>query len=163
MHNPSVVPGWLTLLGFGAVYLWVWWRQVKTKSTWTAYNTVTLFAFTWAVFLLWSKGWSPQWQQVLVPLMLLVQPDPRGVLLALLLAAVSFLEWPVLLSRGWAWGYWLTIPLRTLLIVGWGLGVGQKLWATDDAPSGRPTSGRPISERPTSGRQPAQPEGGVNQ
>jgi hypothetical protein len=42
------------------------------------------------------------------------------VLLALALAAVSFLEWPVLLSRGLAWGYGLTISLRTVLILAWG-------------------------------------------
>ena len=126
VHHPAVVPGWLTLIGFGVIYLWVW--QKQSTDSLTDRGAVALFAFTWAIFVLWSKGWSPQWQQMLVPLILLTIPDRQGALLALLLAALSFLEWPVLLARGWAWGYWLTIPLRTLLFAGWAIALGRICW-----------------------------------
>ncbi|MCC7359361.1 MAG: DUF2029 domain-containing protein [Anaerolineales bacterium] len=130
-HAPSRAPGWLTLgvfgVPFGAVWLRVW-RRARRSGGLSDAQLVALFAFTWAVFVLWSKGWSPQWQQMLVPLILLVQPNRQGLLLALALAAVSFLEWPILLARGLAWGYWITVPLRTLLFVGWAVELGAGLW-----------------------------------
>jgi hypothetical protein len=72
---------------------------------------------------------------MLVPLILLAYPDARGVLLALLLGAVSFLEWPVLLSRGLAWGYWITVPVRTALIVGWAVALARELLVRSPAVS----------------------------
>ena len=130
-HAPSRVPGWLTLALFGAVYGLVWLRvrgRAQHGDGLSDQQIVALFAFTWAVFVLWSKGWSPQWQQMLVPLILLVEPNRQGLLLALVLAAVSFLEWPILLSRGMAWGYYLTVPLRSLLLVAWAAELGVGLW-----------------------------------
>jgi len=127
-HAPSRVPGWLSAAAFGALYLAVWGRVRRAGPAGISdQRLVALFAFTWAIFVLWSKGWSPQWQQMLVPLILLVQPNRQGLLLALVLAAVSFLEWPILLSRGLAWGYWVTIPLRTVVIAAWAAELGQGL------------------------------------
>jgi hypothetical protein len=138
VHNPARVPGWVTLLALAPLYGWVWRRAGAGAAEggaegrrWTA-----LLGFTWALFLLWSKGWSPQWQHMLVPLFLLIHPNREGVLLALVLAAVSFLEWPVLLSRGLASGYLLTIPLRTGLFVVWGATLGARL-------AGREAAGAP--------------------
>ncbi len=127
LHQPSRVPGVLTLLVAAGVYGAVWLAARRGNQVWDDRKTVALVAFTWTVFLLWSKGWSPQWQHILVPLILLTIPNRTGVLVALLLAAVSFLEWPVLLSRGAAWGYWLTIPLRSALILGWGVAMVRDL------------------------------------
>jgi hypothetical protein len=131
LHNPARVPGWVSLGLAGAVYGAVWAGALRRRppASWTPRATLLLVAFTWAIFVLWSKGWSPQWQQMLVPLILLVYPDARGVLLALLLGAVSFLEWPVLLSRGLAWGYWITVPLRTALVAGWAVALARELLA----------------------------------
>ncbi|MEP7358550.1 MAG: hypothetical protein ABI847_14980, partial [Anaerolineales bacterium] len=136
LHRPARVPGWVSLGLAGAVYGAVWLAALRRRppASWTPRATLLLFSFTWAIFVLWSKGWSPQWQQMLVPLILLVYPDPRGVLLALLLAAVSFLEWPVLLSHGWAWAYWITVPVRTLLIGGWAVALARELLRPASAP-----------------------------
>lgn len=128
LNRPSRVPGVLTLLAAGGVLGLVWLQSWRQGQPWTDQQTIQLLAFTWTVFLLWSKGWSPQWQQMLVPLILLTLPNRSGLMLALVLAAVSFLEWPVLLSRGLAWGYWLTIPLRTVLVLAWGAGLARELW-----------------------------------
>ncbi len=127
LHQPSRLPGWLTLALAAAAFGVVWLRSLRSGKAWSDQQAVLLLAFTWAVFVLWSKGWSPQWQQMLVPLILLTIPNRTGVLFALLLAGVSFLEWPVLLSRGLFWGYWLTIPLRTLLIGGWAVALALAL------------------------------------
>jgi len=67
--------------------------------------------------LLWSKGWSPQWQTLLFPLVLLALPLRRGVLFILVLSFVNLAEWPVLLSRGLNQWLYLTVPLRTGLFV----------------------------------------------
>ena len=40
-----------------------------------------------------------------------------AVLMTIILILVNLLEWPVLLSRGYQWGMWLTIPLRTLVML----------------------------------------------
>lgn len=130
LHNPARIPSWVSLGLAGAIFGAVWFGLLRrSPARWTRRDTVLLFGFTWAVFLLWSKGWSPQWQQMLVPLILLLQPNRQGMLLALVLAGVSFLEWPVLLSRGLTWGYWITIPLRTALIAGWASGLARELFA----------------------------------
>jgi hypothetical protein len=129
LHRPARVPGWLSLGLAGVVFGAVWLGALRRRppAGWTPRATLLMAAFTWAIFVLWSKGWSPQWQQMLVPLILLLYPNPRGVLLAVLLAGVSFLEWPVLLSRGLAWGYWITVPIRTALIAGWAIALAREL------------------------------------
>jgi hypothetical protein len=135
VNKPSLVPVWLTLAaaaGIGLPFFLITRRRlaairVEECGAETRRQAVVFFAFTWAVFLLWSKGWSPQWQQMLVPLILLVHPHRTGALFALLLAAVSFLEWPVLLSRGLADASVWTILLRTGLIAGWAASLGGML------------------------------------
>jgi hypothetical protein len=126
-HQPGRVPGLLSLLVTAVLFGLVWLQTRRSASRWTDQQTVQFFAFTWALFLLWSKGWSPQWQQMILPLVLLTLPSRAGLLLALLLSAVCFLEWPVLLSRGLASLYPLTIGLRTALILGWAVGLGRTL------------------------------------
>jgi len=73
--------------------------------------------FGFALFFLWSPGWSPQWVLYILPLILLVLQERQALLLAASLVLVNLLEWPVLLSRGAFEGLWLTIPLRTMLFV----------------------------------------------
>ncbi len=64
-----------------------------------------------------SPGWSPQWLAYLVPLVLLCLPHPRGTLYVVALTAVVILEWPVLLSRGRFDLLWLTVTIRTVVLV----------------------------------------------
>ncbi len=95
IYNPSVVPGWLTLLVFGVLFLFVFSRKVDRT------NPHQLLVFTGIVlmlFLLWSKGWSPQWATLVIPIWLLVYPNWRGLLLTLVLTFVGLLDWPLTLS-----------------------------------------------------------------
>jgi hypothetical protein len=95
IYNPSVVPGWLTLLVFGVLFLFVFSRKVDRA------NPRQLLVFTGIVlmlFLLWSKGWSPQWATLVIPIWLLVYPNWRGLLLTLVLTFVGLLDWPLTLS-----------------------------------------------------------------
>ena len=95
--NPARVPTWLTMLLFGGLYLWLWWRTARPGE---ARQVFRLAALTVVVFFLWSRGWSPQWLGTLTPLMLLCLPSERSVLYLVVLTFINIAEWPVLLSRG---------------------------------------------------------------
>jgi hypothetical protein len=124
LGNPPRIPTWLTLAAFGLLYAYLFFdRGPRTedrrpeRTVLGPRSSVAFTGLTWCIFLLWSRGWSPQWQMLILPFILLALPLQRAVLFSLVLGFVNFLEWPVLLSRGWFWSLWLTVPLRTLLIV----------------------------------------------
>lgn len=129
LGNPPRLPPWLTLAAFGALYLYLFFDGGRRREDGLTPSLIekgskgrgpsSIIAFTgltWCLFFLWSRGWSPQWQMLVLPFVLLGLPLGRAVLFSLALSFVNFLEWPVLLSRGWFWSLWLTVPLRTLLI-----------------------------------------------
>jgi hypothetical protein len=113
LGNPSRLPAWVTLPAFGLLYLWLFTRPLRREPR----AMVAWLGVTWCVFLLWSKGWSPQWTMYLLPLILLVFPGYQGVLAALALSLITLLEWPLLITRGMWWGLFITAPLRTLFII----------------------------------------------
>ncbi len=117
MGNPARIPSWAALLVFGAIGLVAMIKMPRGGPR----EQVGVLCLAWMLFLLWSPGWSPQWVLYLVPLILLALPYPRNALLGLGLVAVSILEWPILLSRGVFTGLYLTISLRTILLVSAGL------------------------------------------
>jgi len=117
MGNPGRMPSWLTLIPFAGLGLVA---LVKIPRG-GAREHVAFLGVTWALFLLWSPGWSPQWVLYLLPLMLLVFPLSRGVLLSLALAIVSLLEWPILLSRGDFESLYLIVPVRTMMVAAMGV------------------------------------------
>ncbi len=119
LYNPSRLPTWLTLIPFALVGGFLFTRPPVRGEA----DGPIFMALTFVLFFLWSKGWSPQWQAFLIPLLLLALPLRRAVLFVLTLGFVNLLEWPVMLSRGlWEW-LPLTIAVRTLIFVllGWEL------------------------------------------
>lgn len=119
LHNSSRVPAWLTLIPFGLLGLFLFTRPVLRDS-----DDPFIFAgLTFTIFFLWAKGWSPQWQLFLVPLLLLSLPLQRAVLFVLVLGFINLLEWPILLSRGLTELLPLTIVARTIVLalLGWEL------------------------------------------
>ena len=113
LHNPSRIPWFITMLLFALIYLYLFSRPIDTgnKGALLSFTGMTL-----CLFFLWSKGWSPQWQVMLIPLILLVFPNGHGVLYCLVLGFVNFLEWPVILSRGLTQLLPLTVVTRTLVL-----------------------------------------------
>jgi hypothetical protein len=109
--NPAKLPSWLTLIPFAALGGWLFGR-VKVNSERSA---IAFMGLTWCIFLIWSPGYSPQWVLYLLPIILLALPPRQGLLYVIILTMVNVLEWPVMLSRGYNWGLWLTIILRTIL------------------------------------------------
>jgi hypothetical protein len=114
LHNPSRIPWFITVPLFGLIYLYLFSRPMDTRDK----RVVLSFTgMTLCLFFLWSKGWSPQWQVMLIPLILLVFPNGRGMLYCLVLGFVNFLEWPIILSRSLNRLLIVTVPLRTLLVL----------------------------------------------
>jgi hypothetical protein len=107
------VSPWLTLAPFVIFGLWTFLRTRINNPR----SAVSLLGVTWAVFLLWSPGWSPQWVLYLIPLILLTLDEREGFLMTLTLVLANLLEWPILLSRGLFKGLWITVPVRELLLI----------------------------------------------
>lgn len=114
LNNPARLPGWLRLIPFGLLGLFIFSRPRRLEDQ---PDTIVFTALTFIIFCLWSPGWSPQWQTFLIPLLLLALPETRAVLFIVGLGFVSFLEWPVILSRGLIQLLPLTIIIRTLLLI----------------------------------------------
>ena len=114
LHNPSRIPWFITVPLFALIYLYLFSRPIDTgdKGALLSFTGMTI-----CLFFLWSKGWSPQWQVMLIPLILLVFPNGHGVLYCVVLSFVNFLEWPVILSRGLNHLLSITVSARTLIFV----------------------------------------------
>jgi hypothetical protein len=93
--NPPVIPATPKLIIFLLLGLFFW---INTKRN-DAISFLGLVGITWATFLLWSQGWSPQWILYLIPLIFLTFPIQRAVLWNFLLVMLSLLEWPTLIGH----------------------------------------------------------------
>lgn len=111
--NPAKIPSWLTLIIFLGLGLFL---MTKIKRV-NKHNLLAFIGLTWMLFLLWSPGWSPQWILYLIPIVLLTFPASKGLFITFGISFISFLEWPVLLSRQLYAGLWIIVPLRTLLFI----------------------------------------------
>ena len=114
INNPARIPTWLTFIPFGLFGLFVLTRPRVHPDA----NDIVIFTtLTFVVFLLWSPGWSPQWQTFLIPLLLLALSEKRAVLFIIVLGFINFLEWPIIFSRGMNDLLPVTIIARTLIFV----------------------------------------------
>ena len=111
--NPPRLSSWLTLIPFAGLGLWLFMRSDRTRER----SSISLLGLTLCIFFMWSPGWSPQWALYLLPLILLGLPSREGTLAALIFILTNLLEWPVLLTRGYNWGLWFTIPARSFILV----------------------------------------------
>jgi hypothetical protein len=112
--NPSRVPDLVRLAAFGALWALGLWKARLDRAP---QAQVAFAAWSLVVFFLWSEGWSPQWQTLLFPLLLLALPLRRGVLFILVLSMVNLAEWPLLLSRGLNQALYGTVLVRTAVFI----------------------------------------------
>ena len=111
--NSPVISPWITLAilgGLGAILLYR--TNLNNDSKLTAFIGLTIL-----IFFLWSPGYSPQWVLYLIPFAILLMPWNESILLSVVLILINLLEWPVLLSRGYAWSLYYLIPLRTMIMI----------------------------------------------
>ncbi len=105
---------------FGAVYILIWTRRFDARRT----STVVAFAgLTVNLFLLYSKGYSPQFLVYVVPFALLVLPTMRAVGYLATLAVINLLEYPIYLTmfheEHWVLGNLVMSRTVLLLLMTW--------------------------------------------
>lgn len=104
-HSSHLPWLWITV-AFGLIYLWLYTRRVD----WTDRQVITAFAgLSVNLFFLYSKGYSPQMAVTLMPFIVLLLPNLRGVTYLLLLTAIDFLE---------GTAYFIIFPEESWLLVG---------------------------------------------
>jgi len=96
---------WITLF-FALIYLWLYTRAVDWRDK---VKSVAFAALSVNLFLLYSKGYSPQYIIALLPWSALLLPNLRGVLYAILLTAINFLE---------GTAYFIIFPEESWLLAG---------------------------------------------
>ena len=90
--HPSALPWWAISLAFALIYVIVLLQKADYRQP---RHLVALTGLTVALFLLCSKGYSPQFLVYLLPFIVLLFPNGRGVAYCLLLTLLNVLEQPV--------------------------------------------------------------------
>ena len=115
VHSSTLPWLWISL-AFALVGLWIytWPLESENKS-----KVVLLAALTLNLFTLYSKGYSPQFLVYILPFVVILLPNLRGVIYCLLLSLVNFIEYPVyfVLLFGERWILVLVVVLRALLLL----------------------------------------------
>jgi hypothetical protein len=91
VHEASL-PWWAITLVFALIYLVVWTRPADYSR---ARNVVAFTGLTMTLFVMYSKGYSPQFLVYLLPFIVLLLPNRRGALYLLLLTFLNILEQPI--------------------------------------------------------------------
>jgi hypothetical protein len=90
--HPSHLPWPAITLAFGVIGLFLYLRPFD----WHQPRQAVAFAgLTVNLFMLWSKGYSPQFIIYLLPFVALLLPDLRGGTYAVLLSLTNLAEWPI--------------------------------------------------------------------
>lgn len=115
LWESSLPWGVITLL-FALLYLWLYtrpydWAQPRTPVAFAAVSILWLF--------LYSKGWSPQFLVWVLAFIVLLLPTMRGMVVAVLLSLINFVESSVFLVMlpNEHWMLWGAVLLRTLLLL----------------------------------------------
>jgi len=90
--HDSILPWGIITLAFAIFYLIAWTRPADYRRP---RNVVAFAGLTITLFLLYSKGYSPQFLVYLLPFVILLFPSGRGVAYCLLLTLLNVLEQPV--------------------------------------------------------------------
>lgn len=131
---------WLGWLALGAGLLWLARRQQPPPQD--AWRVVSFAGLTYAILLLAYPAWNPQYALYLLPFLLLIWPNARGLTYALLLSGLVLLEHPVyfnligpnyppttqtLLGLDPARLLWVIVVLRTLVLAAIAVDLGWTL------------------------------------
>jgi len=104
-HDSKLPWLWITLF-LALVYLWLYTRAVDWRNK---VKPVAFAALSVNLFLLYSRGYSPQYIVTLLPWCALLLPNLRGVLYTILLTALNFME---------GTAYFIVFPEEHWLLVG---------------------------------------------
>ena len=104
--HAATLPWLLISVLFLLLYALIWMQRADYARP---RNVVALTGFTVTFFLLYSKGYSPQFLVYLLPFIILLFPNRRGVVYSLLLTVLNVLEQPV---------YFVLVPNAHQLLLG---------------------------------------------
>jgi len=108
---------WIAIsAAFALVYLVLWLLQ----RDWRDARRVTAFAgLSTLLFLIYSKGYSPQFLVFVLPFVVLLLPDARGLGYIVLLTANNLAEWPFyhVMFTGHPWFLTWVVTVRTVLFL----------------------------------------------
>lgn len=130
--HPSHLPWlWITV-AFGLIYLWLYARQVDWQNRRVI---MALAGLSVNLFFLYSKGYSPQMAVTLMPFIVLLLPNLRGVIYLLLLTAIDFLEGTAyfIIFPEEQWLLAGTVLSRSTLILALAIEYGAIFFAFDSA------------------------------
>jgi hypothetical protein len=113
---PTRVPWLPVTAAFGVVYLFFYTRPLHWAL---AKNSLAFAGFTLSLFMLWSKGYSPQWLGWPLFFVVMLLPNIRGVTYAVILSLVNIIEANFFFIM-FPQEHWLlaaTVLIRTFLLV----------------------------------------------
>jgi hypothetical protein len=156
---PSRIPWGIVTAAFGVIYLVILWRAIKrstSASPWTANRApekasgisedaargaiartaIGLAALTFIFYLLWSKGFSPQWVLYLIAFLCILLPTFLGTVLIAVLEVLYVIEWPITFILLNADANYLTalVIVRTAYICGLALLFGSIVFTDTASP-----------------------------
>ena len=125
--HPSSLPWPAITIVFALIFLWLYTRRPDYENKG---KIVALTGLTMNLFMLWSKGYSPQFIVQLIPFAVLLLPNLRGVAYVVLLDIINFLEATVyfIMLPQEQWLFVAAVLARTLLIVALSLEYGLVLF-----------------------------------
>ncbi len=106
---------WITI-AFGLVYLFAYTRRFDWKAP---RNIVAFTGFTLILFMLYSKGYSPQWLGWVLAFIALLLPNLRGAFYAVVTGLLNLVEANVFFTivPDEHWLLMVTVGLRTLVFI----------------------------------------------
>ncbi len=113
---PTRIP-WLLVTGAAALlYGWFYTRALNWQR---AKTSLAFVGFTLCLFMLWSKGYSPQWLGWVLLFIALLLPNLRGVTYAVILSLANIIEanFYFIMFPEERWLLAATVLIRTLLLV----------------------------------------------
>jgi hypothetical protein len=118
---------WLITLAFAGLYAFIFTRPANYDRP---RNVIAFTGLTVAIFMLYSKGYSPQFLIYLLPFILLLMPDGRGLTYALILTGLNVLEQPVyfVLLPGESWLLIFIVIARFILTLAVAVEFALILW-----------------------------------
>lgn len=128
--HPGTLPGWfwplLTLL-FAGIYAFILTRSIDYSRP---RNVMALGGLILSIFMLYTKGYSPQFLVYLLPFVILLFPNGRGIIYALILTGLNILEQPiyfVLLPQS-SWLLIFIVAVRFILFILLAIEFARLLW-----------------------------------
>ncbi len=113
---PTRIPWLLVTLGFGLIYAFFYTRPLNWRQPGQA---IPFVGFTLCLFMLWSKGYSPQWLGWPLFFIALLLPNIRGITYAVILSLSNIVEanFYFIMFPQERWLLAATVLIRTALLI----------------------------------------------